>query len=48
MISLVAQFVLGYMYHWPSKRTEQPSRLVPIHVWLGRIVIVGGVANGFV
>jgi hypothetical protein len=44
---MIAQFVLGYMHHRIYKRTQSPTKLAPIHVWLGRVVIPAGIANGF-
>lgn len=46
-IFVIAQFVLGFMHHRTFKRTQQTTKFAPIHVWLGRVVIVVGVANGF-
>ncbi|KAI1121511.1 hypothetical protein F5Y10DRAFT_100554 [Nemania abortiva] len=46
-ISVIAQFGLGYFHHRIYKKTQQPTKMAPIHVWLGRGVIVLGIANGF-
>lgn len=35
------------MYYRIYKQTKQTTKLAPIHVWLGRIVIICGTANGF-
>jgi hypothetical protein len=45
--AMIGQFVLGYMHHRIYKRTQAPTKLAPIHVWLGRVVIPAGIANGF-
>ncbi|RDL37505.1 CBD9-like protein [Venustampulla echinocandica] len=44
---MIAQFVLGFMHHRIYKKTQAPTKLSPIHVWLGRLVIPAGIANGF-
>jgi hypothetical protein len=44
---MIAQFVLGFMHHRIYKRTQATTKLAPIHVWLGRIIIPCGIANGF-
>jgi hypothetical protein len=44
---MVGQFILGYIHHRIYKRTQATTKLAPIHVWLGRIVIPAGIANGF-
>ncbi|KAI0438846.1 hypothetical protein F4803DRAFT_73222 [Xylaria telfairii] len=46
-IFVIAQLVLGYLHHRIYKKTQQPTKIAPIHVWLGRIVIPLGIANGF-
>lgn len=35
------------MHHRIYKKTQLPTKLAPFHAWLGRFVIIGGVANGF-
>ncbi|CAG8951090.1 hypothetical protein HYFRA_00006488 [Hymenoscyphus fraxineus] len=47
IIMMIGQFVLGFMHHRMYKKTKLPTKLAPIHVWLGRVVIAGGVINGF-
>ncbi|KAE8448065.1 hypothetical protein EG329_009830 [Mollisiaceae sp. DMI_Dod_QoI] len=47
IVAMVGQFVLGYMHHRIYKRTQATTKLAPIHVWLGRVVIPAGIANGF-
>jgi hypothetical protein len=44
---MVAQFVIGFMHHRIYKKTSATTKFAPIHVWLGRVVIVMGVVNGF-
>lgn len=46
-IFLLGQFVLGFMHHRKFKKTQKPTKLAPIHVWLGRLIIVLGIVNGF-
>lgn len=46
-IFVIAQFALGYFHHRTYKRTQQPTRLAPIHVWLGRLIVFLGILNGF-
>ncbi|KAI1425039.1 hypothetical protein F5Y12DRAFT_749413 [Xylaria sp. FL1777] len=47
-IFVIAQFMLGFLHHRIYKKTLQPTKMAPIHVWLGRLVILLGVVNGFV
>jgi hypothetical protein len=35
------------MHHRIYKQTQSPTKLAPFHVWLGRFVLISGVANGF-
>ncbi|KAI0399800.1 hypothetical protein F4802DRAFT_587782 [Xylaria palmicola] len=46
-IAVIAQLALGYLHHRKYKKTQGPTKLAPIHVWLGRIVIPLGIVNGF-
>ncbi|KAI1348924.1 hypothetical protein F5Y01DRAFT_290746 [Xylaria sp. FL0043] len=46
-IFVIAQLVLGILHHRIYKKTQQPTKLAPIHVWLGRLVILLGIVNGF-
>ncbi|KAI8948418.1 hypothetical protein F4801DRAFT_458954 [Xylaria longipes] len=46
-IFVVAQLALGYLHHRIYKKTQQPTKIAPVHVWLGRVVILLGIANGF-
>jgi len=47
IVAMVGQFVLGFLHHRMYKKTLAPTKLAPIHVWLGRAVIPLGIANGF-
>ncbi len=47
MLGLMTQVALGIMHHRIYKQTQSPTKFAPIHVWLGRLVIPAGVANGF-
>ena len=44
---LIGQFVLGFLHHRMWKHTGAPTTFSKIHVWLGRVVIPCGIANGF-
>ncbi|KUJ18209.1 CBD9-like protein [Mollisia scopiformis] len=46
-IALAGQFVLGYMHHKVYKKTLATTKLAPIHVLLGRLVIPAGILNAF-
>ncbi|KAH9885162.1 hypothetical protein F4778DRAFT_761342 [Xylariomycetidae sp. FL2044] len=46
-IFVLAQFTLGFLHHRAFKKTQQPTKLAPIHVWLGRVLVLMGVINGF-
>jgi len=48
LIGMIAQLVLGYMHHRIYKKTQATTKLAPVHVWLGRLIIPIGVANAFV
>ncbi|KAI0972345.1 hypothetical protein F4678DRAFT_58461 [Xylaria arbuscula] len=47
-IFVIAQLVLGILHHRVYKKTLQPTKIAPFHVWLGRLVILLGIVNGFV
>lgn len=47
IILMIGQSVLGFLHHRMYQKTQAPTKLAPIHVWLGRVVIAGGVVNGF-
>jgi hypothetical protein len=44
---LIGQFFLGFLHHRLYKQAETPTKLAPVHVWLGRFVILLGIVNGF-
>lgn len=46
-IFILVQFTLGVLHHRVFKKTQNPTKFAPIHVWLGRVVIVLGIVNGF-
>ncbi|KAF7534680.1 hypothetical protein G7054_g5991 [Neopestalotiopsis clavispora] len=46
-IFVIGQFVLGFMHHRIYKKTQQPTKLAPVHVWMGRVIIPVGVINAF-
>ncbi|KAI3332886.1 hypothetical protein F4824DRAFT_474025 [Ustulina deusta] len=46
-VFVIAQLALGYLHHRIYKKTQQPTKMAPIHVWLGRLVILLGIVNGF-
>ncbi|ORY65457.1 uncharacterized protein BCR38DRAFT_368758 [Pseudomassariella vexata] len=46
-ILIFGQLVLGFLHHRFYKKTQQPTKLAPVHVWLGRLLIVLGVTNAF-
>ncbi|KAI0528231.1 hypothetical protein F5B22DRAFT_584260 [Xylaria bambusicola] len=43
----ISQLVLGFLHHRAYKKTQQTTKMAPIHVWLGRFVILLGIVNGF-
>ncbi|KAI1207351.1 putative iron reductase domain protein [Annulohypoxylon truncatum] len=45
-IFLFAQFTLGFMHHRQFKKTKEPTKLAPIHRWLGRLILSLGGLNG--
>ncbi|KAI0108240.1 putative iron reductase domain protein [Daldinia grandis] len=46
-IFIFAQFALGFLHHRNFKKTQQATKMAPIHVWMGRVIIVMGVVNAF-
>ncbi|KAL7623436.1 hypothetical protein AAE478_007118 [Parahypoxylon ruwenzoriense] len=46
-IFIFAQFTLGFLHHRTFKKTQQTTKMAPIHVWLGRVIVVMGIVNGF-
>ncbi|KAJ5041158.1 uncharacterized protein L3040_005709 [Drepanopeziza brunnea f. sp. 'multigermtubi'] len=47
IIAMIGQWVLGFTHHRIYKRTQATTKLVPIHLWLGRFIIPAGIINGF-
>ncbi|KAI0601471.1 hypothetical protein F4775DRAFT_539942 [Biscogniauxia sp. FL1348] len=47
-IFIFVQFTLGFLHHRTFKKTQQTTKLAPVHVWLGRLIILMGVVNGFI
>ncbi|KAI2463321.1 putative iron reductase domain protein [Annulohypoxylon bovei var. microspora] len=45
-IFLFVQFALGFLHHRTFKETKEPTKLAPIHRWLGRILFGIGGVNG--
>jgi sugar phosphate permease len=43
----VGQFLIGWLHHRQYKRTKTTTKFAPVHIWVGRIVIVAGIVNGF-
>ncbi|KAI0007435.1 putative iron reductase domain protein [Xylariaceae sp. FL0662B] len=46
-IFIFVQFTLGFLHHRTFKKTQQTTKLAPIHVWMGRVIMIMGVVNGF-
>ncbi|KAI1389421.1 putative iron reductase domain protein [Hypoxylon trugodes] len=46
-IFIFAQFAIGFLNHRKFKQTQQKTKMAPIHVWMGRVIIIMGVINGF-
>ncbi|GIK00070.1 hypothetical protein Aspvir_004085 [Aspergillus viridinutans] len=46
VVLMLIQPFLGAIHHWRYIRKKTPSALVPVHVWLGRILIILGMVNG--
>jgi len=44
---MIVQFIIGFLGHRMYIQTKMPTKLQPIHLWLGRLVIPCGIANGF-
>ncbi|KAL3424251.1 hypothetical protein PVAG01_03532 [Phlyctema vagabunda] len=53
MIAMIGQFVIGVMHHRIYRRNKKVNAAktttvyTPYHIWLGRIVILSGIINGF-
>ncbi|KAI9641843.1 hypothetical protein NHQ30_009710 [Ciborinia camelliae] len=48
VMSMIGQFILGFLHHRMYKKTSKTTKFAPIHVWLGRIVTPAGIINGFI
>ncbi|KAH7026047.1 uncharacterized protein B0I36DRAFT_329768 [Microdochium trichocladiopsis] len=46
-IFVLGQFTLGLVNHRAFKKTQQKTKLAPVHVWLGRLTILLGIINAF-
>lgn len=46
-ILMVVQFVLGFVHHRIYKQTLQSTKFAPVHVWLGRILIIAAIVTAF-
>ncbi|KAL2073279.1 hypothetical protein VTL71DRAFT_10603 [Oculimacula yallundae] len=46
--AMICQFIIGFLHHRMYKQTQLPTKLAPIHIWLGRVVIPAGIVNGFI
>ena len=44
---MIAQLFLGLAHHRIYKRTHSPTILASTHVWLGRVLILAAIVNGF-
>lgn len=47
MAIMILQLILGYVHHRLYKRTQQTTLIAPIHLWLGRLVILFGIVNAY-
>lgn len=43
---MLIQPFLGVIHHWIYIRKKTRTALAPVHVWLGRILIILGMVNG--
>jgi len=48
ILGVIVQFGLGYMHHRINKKTQASTKLAPIHIWLGRLVIPLAAINAFI
>ncbi|CZT44142.1 uncharacterized protein RSE6_04272 [Rhynchosporium secalis] len=48
IVAMICQFVIGFLHHRMFTKTQLPTKLAPVHIWLGRVVIPAGIANGFI
>ncbi|PKX97299.1 cytochrome b561 domain-containing protein [Aspergillus novofumigatus IBT 16806] len=46
VVLMLIQPFLGAIHHWVYIRKKTRTALAPVHVWLGRILIVLGMVNG--
>ncbi|KAF7166258.1 hypothetical protein CNMCM5623_000015 [Aspergillus felis] len=46
VVLMLLQPFLGAIHHWVYIRKKTPTALAPVHVWLGRILIILGMVNG--
>ncbi|GFG22425.1 hypothetical protein IFM61606_02285 [Aspergillus udagawae] len=46
VVLMLLQPFLGTIHHWMYIRKKTRTALAPVHVWLGRILIVLGMVNG--
>lgn len=44
---VLGQSILGFIHHRAYQHTQRTTKMAPIHVWLGRVIIVIGTVNGF-
>ncbi|KAN0099808.1 iron reductase domain protein [Hyaloscypha variabilis] len=44
-IAVVAQFAFGYIHHRTYTRTQMSSKLAPVHIWLGRFIILASIVG---
>jgi hypothetical protein len=44
---MVVQLGLGYAHHRIYKQTLKTTKIAPVHVWLGRILIIVGAVVAF-
>jgi hypothetical protein len=44
---LIAQFTLGFIHHRIWNQTQKTTKLKPVHIWLGRILIALAISDAF-
>jgi len=47
LLAVIVQFSLGYLHHRIYTKTQETTKMAPIHIWLGRAVIPFGAINAF-
>ncbi|KAG9240837.1 hypothetical protein BJ878DRAFT_523882 [Calycina marina] len=47
MAMLIGELIVGFLHHRMYMLTRIPTILTKIHIWIGRVVISCGIANGF-